>query len=310
MNRRHFLKVIGLSTLPSCREETKIHTFSSIAFGTDIHFKTHGISSALFRKICNSSSQRLAEIEALFSLYQPESAISRLNRNGFLENPDSEFFQLLHTALTISETTGGLFDPTVQPLWEYRQNWKNADLVQRAELKKHTWQTALSLVDYRKIRLNRNRVDFTKPGMAITLNGIVQGYASDEIRSLLRKAGVENALVNIGEYAALGTAPDGKPWSVEIRGKNSSRLITRDLRPNSAIAVSAGYGHVFDPEGRLHHIFHPSDGKTPNVNSTIVTEAPSATLADALSTALVTATPIERDRISHSFPNMIFTEFL
>ena len=43
--------------------------------------------------------------------------------------------------------------------------------------------------------------------MAITLNGIAQGYATDQIVSLLKKSGVHNALVNIGEYAATIAAP-------------------------------------------------------------------------------------------------------
>jgi thiamine biosynthesis lipoprotein ApbE len=37
-------------------------------------------------------------------------------------NPAPEFVELLQTSLRYAELTGGMFDPTVQPLWELYAN--------------------------------------------------------------------------------------------------------------------------------------------------------------------------------------------
>ena len=123
--------------------------------------------------------------------------------------------------------------------------------------------------------------------MAITLNAIAQGHATDEIIALLKKNGIENALVNIGEYAALGLAPDGNPWQVELAASGEKVPLTS----GRALAVSSGSGYTFDPDGRYHHIFRPEDGANTRPGSSIIVTAPSATQADALATSSLYSQP-------------------
>ena len=214
MNRRRALQLLGASSLlPSCKRkpDEKLQTYTSVAFGTEVHFQTYGIDQALFEKIAAATTTRLAQIDQLFSLYNPDSTISQLNRDGVLDGPPPEFLKLIRTAIAFGKKTEGLFDITVQPLWDFRQKWKQASLPERANLEKQAWQKAVVLVDYRNIKTSEQRISFAKPGMAITLNAIAQGHATDEIRALLKQAGVKNALINIGEYAALGTAQPVSP---------------------------------------------------------------------------------------------------
>lgn len=310
MNRRHALGLLGLSSvLSACSRKPELLTYSSLAFGTEIHFQTHGVSESLFRRVSQASTTRLAEIDALFNLYNPESAICQLNRDGFLDKPHPEFLHLVRSATSFGEETNGLFDITVQPLWDFRQKWKQASIPKRAILEKEPWQQAISLVGFRNITATDNRISFGKPGMAITLNAIAQGHATDEIRKLLKQAGIENALVNIGEYAALGSAPDGQPWPIRILTKTKTE-IPQTLPADTALAVSAGYGHTFDPDGRYHHIFRPTNGENPRPESTIVVTAPTATEADALATTFAVANKAERELILQSFPNARSTEIV
>lgn len=304
MNRRRAITLFGAAALTSCRRPDPLRTYSGFAFGTEVRFQLHGISEAAFGKLSAGCTARLREIESLFSLYEPASAISRLNRDGKLEDPPPEFLRLVRTALRFGEDTNGIFDITVQPLWDWRQKWKSANLAERATMATTTWDRALALVDYRELKVTETAIVFGKKGMAITLNGIVQGYATDEIISLLKRNGVTNALVNIGEYAALGVAPDGKTWSVELSDTGESI----PLPAGRALAVSAGSGHTFDPEGRLHHIFRPADGMNTRPDSTILVTAPTATEADALSTTFTVASGAERRAILGKFPEADFRE--
>ena len=59
----------------------------------------------------------LKHCENLFSLYRPNSALSRLNRMGVYVDPEPEFLQLLQACDQAYLLTRGRFDPTVQPLW-------------------------------------------------------------------------------------------------------------------------------------------------------------------------------------------------
>ncbi len=304
MNRRHAITLIGAAALTGCRRPATLQTFSTIAFGTDVHFQTHGIPKTSFADISEKCSLRLRVLESLFSLYDTESAISRLNRDGKLENPHPEFLRLVRRALDYAAETGGIFDITVQPLWDWRRKWKDADLETRNSMSETSWKSTLALVDYRNVSADTKAISFKKAGMAITLNAIAQGYATDQIISVLKRNGVANALVNIGEYAALGFAPDGATWKVELdaTGENAA------LPPGRALAVSAGNGYTFDPEGRFHHIFRPEDGTNTRPDSTIVVTAPDATTADALSTTLAIATEEERNVILAKFPEADFRE--
>ena len=51
------------------------------------------------------------------------------------------------------------------------------------------------------------------------------------------------------------------------------------------LAPSRGYGLVFDPNGETHHLFNPNTGKSSKLYASVTVMAPSATLADAFSTA-------------------------
>ena len=304
MKRRRAITLLGAVAFTSCRPRVELRTFSAIAFGTEVHFQTHGISETLFTNVSEKCFRRLREIESLFSLYDPESTISRLNRDKKLTNPPQEFLELIRTALDYGEKTGGIFDITVQPLWDFRQRWKTADIAERKIMEGTPWKKALALVDYRNVKANSESISLSKPNSAITLNAITQGYATDQIISLLKSNGIRNALVNIGEYAAIGSAPDGKPWSVKLAANGE----TIPLPPARALAVSAGSGHTFDPEGRFHHIFRPSDGANTRPKSSIVVTAPTATMADALSTTLAIATEAERVVILARFREVDFSE--
>lgn len=311
MNRRQVLGTLGGSAcawLSGCKRATPIQTFSTVAFGTEVHFRTHGLSDISFASIASETTDRLRELESLFSLYDTNSAISRLNQQGELRNAPKEFSSLINTALSMSEQTDGIFDITVQPLWQWRNEWKQAGLEERTRLGNESWKKTLELVDYRNVSIKGNTVAFSKPGMAITLNGIVQGFATEKIKELMQDRGIKNALVNIGEYAAMGSDPDGAHWMVEIQGENSIVKST-PLKDGRALAVSAAYGNVFEPTGRFHHLFRPGDGSNPRPRSTISVSSSNATQADALATTFAVATDQERKKMERSFPDITWEEF-
>ena len=54
---------------------------------------------------------------------------------------------------------------------------------------------------------------------------------------------------------------------------------------NQAVATSAGVAFQFDALGRFNHIFHPETGASAQLHRSVTVIMPTATAADALSTA-------------------------
>lgn len=230
-------------------------------------------------------------LERIFSLYRP-SALTLLNRDGRLDAPPPELVYLLNESRGFSEISAGAFDVTVQPLWTlYANHFARNDAIPDGP-PEAAIAAARELVDYRKMMLSDTLVALGRPGMAITLNSIAQGYITDCVVSLLRDSGIERVLADLGEYRAIGSHPNGRPWHVGIGNPKDpgSTLGVIDLR-DRAVASSGGYGTAFDHAGRFHHIFDPATGRSAFswVATTVV--AHTATIANGLSVALAVAPP-------------------
>ena len=162
-----------------------------------------------------------------------------------------------------------------------------------------------ALVDYRAIEIAPAEVRFARPGMAITLNGIAQGYITDRVAALLQDAGMGNVLLDIGEVWALGRHPDGRPWRVGLRHAAEPETVARTLAlADRAVATSAGVASPFDASGRHHHLFDPATGRPAPTAGQVSVIAPRASMADALSTALAVSPPAKAATYAARFPEI------
>jgi thiamine biosynthesis lipoprotein len=90
----------------------------------------------------------------------------------------------------------------------------------------------------------------------------------------------------MGEIRAIGTRPDGAPWRVGLADPNEPGALTETVDLiDRAVATTSGAGFRFDPSGRFTHLFDPATGRSPALYRTVSVIAPTATEADALSTA-------------------------
>lgn len=243
----------------------------------------------------------LAEIdrlEAIFSLYRPDSALVRLNAEGVLDHPPLELVEVLSFAGSLARHSDGAFDATVQPLFELYAGHFADPHAGPAGPPPARLAEALELVDHRNVEVASNAIVLRRPGMKLTLNGLAQGYVTDRVAALLASEGFENMLLDLGELRGRGRHPDGRPWQAGIADPASpgETLFTVDLVERvglPALATSGGYGMHFDPERRYHHLFDPATGRSGTHHASVSVAAPTALLADGLSTALA-ATPPER----------------
>jgi FAD:protein FMN transferase len=236
----------------------------------------------------------IARYERIFSLYQQDSEISRLNADGALARPSAELRGLVDESQRLSVLSGGAFDISVQPLWRLYEAhfWSHSDI--QPDILARARDVARDLVDFRNIDAGAMRIAFARPGMGITLNSLAQGFITDAIADLLRNEGFESAVVDLGEFHTLGRHPDGHPWRIGIRNGLATDLteggVARTVElEDMALAVSGGYGTTFEPTGRFHHIFDPHTGASANGLADVAVIGPRATAANGLSTAICVA---------------------
>ncbi len=288
--RRRFLSIAaaatGVALLPGGLQaepgEVEPCVWRGVALGARASIRMLHQDRAEARRLIGLAVWELERLEAIFSLYRPDSAVVELNRAGRLPDPPIELVELLASAREISRASGGAFDVTVQPLWRrYRDHFaaSGTDMLPQVS-------DLMPLVDWRGVRVEPREISFARPGMAITLNGIAQGYVTDRVAELLRRNGVERTLLDLGETRTVGDRGAGRPWRVGVADPTdpARSLATLDCF-DRAIASSGGYGTVFDRAGRYSHLIDPRTGRTAPVRRGITVMALEATLADALSTA-------------------------
>jgi thiamine biosynthesis lipoprotein len=242
--------------------------------------------------IIESAIAEIARLEAVFSLYDTASALSRLNSEGRLDHPPVELLDCLSLCATVHAATDGLFDPTIQPLWaayaEHHSRGRSPSDAAIAE--------ACHLVGWSNVTYDTAAVSLAKPGMALTLNGVAQGYIADRVARLLRERGLTDILVNTGEYRALGGRPGGGGWLIGLVTPNGQRTATIELS-QAALATSSAHGTTFDERGSVGHILDPGTGRPAVPTRRVVSvKARDAALADALSTAMCLMTRAQIDR--------------
>lgn len=284
LTRRRFIRIaVGgaavatLAGLPAARASVPLSRWKGVVLGAEAEMV---LPAADAGRLIALTLAEVGRLERIFSLYRDDSALVHLNRQGYLEAPPIELVELLARAQAVSAASGGAFDVTVQPLWEAYAAHFSRPQADPAGPPHTVLADALARVDWRAIELDAARIRFAKPGMAITLNGIAQGYITDRVAERFRSEGFDNVLLSLGETRALGPHPDGRAWQVAAGdGGGAIQLV------DGAIAVSAANGTPFTPEAAVNHLFDPRSGNPAGTYGWIGVEAPTATEADAWSTA-------------------------
>lgn len=246
----------------------------------------HGGDTAGAQAALEATLAELSRLEAMFSLFRADSVLSQLNRAGRIDQAPPEFMALLRTALNMAALSNGVFDPSIQPLWNlYFEHF----VVSANTMPPPAEKVALArtLVDWRGVQLAGTTVTLTRPGMGLTLNGVAQGFITDRCSEVLRAHGFSHMLVDMGEPRAVAAKPDGSAWQIGLADpREPSRALHTLSVFDQAVATSGGYGTMLDAAGLYTHLINPHTGRTAPALESVTVVATTATQADTLSTAL------------------------
>lgn len=250
--------------------------------------------------------------EKLLSKTISSSEISQINAAaGKGVTVSDTTIEVIEKGLEYGDLSGGAFDITIgkaSELWDFHDIDENheaaGNLPDEAALKE-----AVGHVDYRKVKMEGNRVTLLDPDMEIDLGGIAKGYISDRVTSYLEDRGVISAVVNLGgNIVTLGSkapsllsglpdsgedAPEDAntvPFSVGIADPRSDGGGILGTFPcvNKVVVTSGTYERYVLKDGvKYHHILdvktgYPVDTDLDSV--TIIAEKGMGADADGLST--------------------------
>lgn len=320
LNRRRFLSIAAasavLGTMPArlafatSRALPAPVVWRGVAMGAQASMTLVHPDRAQAQAMLGRCVAEVERLESVFSLYREDSALSRLNAAGVLDNPPGELAELLAFSLSLAQRSGGAFDPTVQPLLRlYFEHFSTPGASPEGP-PPHAIAQARRRVGYADVEVGSDRIRLARAGAAITLNGVAQGFVTDRIADLLQAGGFDNVLIDLGEGRALGHRPDGSPWRAAIAhpaepGRSLFELpLGSAPGRSSALATSAGHGTRFGPDPRMHHLLDPRTGRSANHHASVSVAAPRAALADGLSTTLSILSPAQRAPLLAGHPSV------
>lgn len=274
------------AALWGCGGRTAYTTVDGTMLGTTLHVvaDVQGVSAQeLYAAVMELDRQAKASM----SIFDPESLLSRLNRNQ-TDSVDRHIAFNLHLADSIGSLSGGRYDVTVKPLVEA---WGFAG--KQAEEHPNV-DSILQFVGREKVRIEGGRLVKSDPRVQLDFNSIAKGYTVDLLAQLVESLGARNYIVDIGgEVRCKGVNGQGNPWRIGIETPfdgnmtDGEYLQKRIQLTQGGLATSGNYRRFYlDAAGnKVAHTIDPRTGRSALSRLLSVTvAAPTCAEADALGT--------------------------
>ena len=237
----------------------------------------------------NAAFDWLANFEARFSRFLPDSVISLINANAGQRwtDIDEQGDLMLNICDHCHLTTHGAFDATSLPLsilWDWKR--KHESLPTADEI-----AAARQLVGWSRVKREAGRVMLPDKGMMLDFGGVGKEFAVDCLIQLASAYGIKHIMVDLGgDIAVLGEPTEGGGWYVGLEDPSAPEdrcYCGIRLKSGGAIATSGDYRRFFTHEGlTFGHIIDCRTG-WPVANGTRSASviAPLCVLAGLLSTS-------------------------
>ncbi|WP_374547722.1 FAD:protein FMN transferase [Rhodoblastus sp.] len=276
---------------------TPVFRRAGVAFDTGVALTIVGLDEREAEAALDAGFAEIRRLERIAGLSTPGSDIRRLNAEGRLERPDPALLDMLKVADDLHRASDGAFDVTVQPLWIFYDSYA----------KRGAWPTeeeaapARALIGQQRIRHDEAAIAFDTPGMGVTLNSLTHGYAADCVAKLLAERGVKQAFVDTGEMESLGHAANDREWTAAVRHPRQRDAMLGTAPVSGCMATAGDYAYTWSEDFSRHHILDPRTGYSPASFACVTVIAPTAVVADALSTTVSVVGPDEGAKLLKRF---------
>ncbi len=250
----------------------KEYTFEDFYFDTFVSGRIYSRNPILAKKAIKKLQDEFKRIDSLKI---------RGIKNG---ETDTTLIHLINKSLYFSRKTNGYFDPTIDPILQKWNYFKEPTLPSKEEI-----ASLLPLVNYKKVNINSDTLSMPEK-FSLNLGGSAKGYALNRAKSILKKHGIHSALIDAGgDILLLGKKKGKNDWSIGIRNPRDENGLIGALKVNDCFVFTSGdYERFFMIEGkRYHHIVNPFTGypSRETISATVITN--DGIEGDCTATALV-----------------------
>ena len=207
--------------------------------------------------------------------------------------------ELLRRATALERKSDGRFNPAIGHLTEL---WGFHDIASLRtsppdEIDVRNWLSAS--ISSSSLEWDGNLLRSNSPEVMLDLGGIAKGSILKQFVRILRDAGVEDAIIDIGgDLTVLGQVKT-RPARIGIRSARSDGVRAwLEVMDGETVVTSGDYERFFEYEGRRYqHVLDPRTGYPVQhtISATVVHKDP--ILADAAATALLVAGPSEFEEL-------------
>lgn len=235
-----------------------------------------------------AGAREIGRIEALLSTWREDTPLARLNAAtpGKAVELPAELFKLLQRVFEWRERTGGAFDPAVAPLvraWGLRSGGRVPGV---AELLAARRATDPSLFSFDESYPSVSRRD---SAAGIDEGAWGKGWALDRAVAAMREAGAVSGLLDLGgQILAFGEGA-----SVDVADPlERNRTVTALYLKDASASTSGNSERGLVANGRhIGHLLDPRTGEPAEDFGSVTVVAPTAFVADILSTAFFVLGP-------------------
>lgn len=246
-------------------------------FGGKIDFAIYDAPKELVKVVVEEVYSEGLRLQKIFNFYDNTSELSILNKER-KKQVSNELLEVIKKALKFSEITDGTYDISLGKSILLKKQGKISELK----------------CSYKDIKIRENEVHLTNPEVMIDLGSIAKGYITDKLAELMNELGVEEFLIDArGDICVKGK-------SNHILGiqnpRNEESLFFIKLK-NQAVATSGDYNQYVG-NYETSHIINQKE----IISVTVI--AKTTEEADAYATAIFTALPKNRKKITNSNKNI------
>lgn len=258
---------------------TTVVEVARAAMGTVFAVQLSGADHGTLRDRATNALHVVEIVESTCSRFRAESELSRLSATcGEPHAVTPLLFEILALALAVAEASDGAFDPTVGRQLSLRGHNAQWESGVRRPL------PAPTVASWRDVELDRDHQQITLHApLHLDLGAIAKGFAVDLIAQSLHDVPQLSVYAG-GDVLCRGTHPDGRPWQVGITDPHApDQLIASAALAAGAVCTSGNYQRR--GLGESDHLLDPHRGVPAAGLASVSVVAPTAAIADALSTA-------------------------
>jgi thiamine biosynthesis lipoprotein len=259
--------------------------------GTFVEIEAEGAAGVKLDAAVDAAFADVAEVHRLMSFHDPDSDISRLNREAHVRPVvvHDWTYQVLQVAIELNRRSGGAFDIAVAPVLQAKGLLPciGGDAI----IDGAPPHEGIELLPDRAVRFRSTEV-------RIDLGGIAKGFAVDRARDALCRLGIASALVNAGgDLVVFGNAPQ----TIHVRDpRDPRRMICSIALANEALASTARRFDPFQsPKTADTAVINPDTSRPADALAGVTVRASTCMIADALTKVVMIRGTDAGELLSH-----------